>query len=675
MKVYLRFSILSLMLALLPVAVIAQFELSGIVKDASSNEVLPFANVFIANTQIGTTVQEDGRFFLKRVASGNQEIVVSFVGYETLVYRLNVNEYSAKKEIELSLKRMSIELAGVDVKALSKKKRKRYLKKFTSAFLGETENAAHCKILNPEVLDFKKEGKKIVVSAQDLVKVENRATGYSLKFYLEHFEMEGKQIAYAGKPLFQQLNATSKKEKNKWKQNRKITYEGSGRHFYTALLNNELKKEGFEIYLAKLKNNQEFVTLGALKAKNILQKASNSNYQFLRLNDFLKVVYNRERKEDDRNMGSRLGNLGHSAESEMIHQTKREVGTRGFFPTSYLFARKARVKLSNNGRLLEPEMVLTYGDWSKEGVADLLPFDYDINSPEASKAIENTPTKKGFQLSKLQIPFDEIQDGGPPKDGIPSIDQPKFVWSIQASFLKNEEEVLGVVVNGMAKAYPRKIMDRHEIVNDRFGSTPVAVTFCPLCASGVGVLAEINGQRRTFGVSGLLYNSDVLLYDRETESLWSQIKGEAISGPASGTTMEFIPTEFTTWGDWKARYPETLVLSPETGFNLDYDKVAYEQYLQSQQLVFPVAKKSTQLKNKEKVIGIEVDGQFKAYPLKKLAKKTSPIEDEVNGKTLKVYYNKRSQSARIVDENGEILPAITLFWFAWYAFHPETALY
>ena len=163
MKVYLRFSILSLMLALLPVAVIAQFELSGIVKDASSNEVLPFANVFIANTQIGTTVQEDGRFFLKRVASGNQEIVVSFVGYETLVYRLNVNEYSAKKEIELSLKRMSIELAGVDVKALSKKKRKRYLKKFTSAFLGETENAAHCKILNPEVLDFKKEGKKIPV--------------------------------------------------------------------------------------------------------------------------------------------------------------------------------------------------------------------------------------------------------------------------------------------------------------------------------------------------------------------------------------------------------------------------------------------------------------------------------------------------------------------------------
>ena len=129
---------------------------------------------------------------------------------------------------------------------------------------------------------------------------------------------------------------------------------------------------------------------------------------------------------------------------------------------------------------------------------------------------------KGFDLSNASIPVDEIKDGGPPKDGIPAIDQPEFKKA-SAVQLDEQTRVMGVKVNEVAKAYPVPIMNYHEIVNDMFAGRPVVVTYCPLCGSGIAFDAAIDGERKTFGVSGLLYNSDVLLYDRQTESLWSQI--------------------------------------------------------------------------------------------------------------------------------------------------------
>ena len=136
-------------------------------------------------------------------------------------------------------------------------------------------------------------------------------------------------------------------------------------------------------------------------------------------------------------------------------------------------------------------------------------------------------------------------------DGIPSIDQPEFK---KASAVKLEEgaRVLGVMVNGVAKAYPISIMNYHEIVNDEFAGQPVVVTYCPLCGSGIAFDAAIDGQAKTFGVSGLLYNSDVLLYDRQTQSLWSQIMMQAVTGPMAGKELQMLPTMNTSWGEWKA---------------------------------------------------------------------------------------------------------------------------
>ena len=287
----------------------------------------------------------------------------------------------------------------------------------------------------------------------------------------------------------------------------------------------------------------------------------------------------------------------------------------------------------------------------------------------------NAQSLNGFELSNLQIPAREIRKGGPARDGIPAIDQPVFLSPDQATFLRDGDYVLGVILNGQSKAYPIRIMDWHEVVNDYFGNDPVVVTYCPLCGSGVAFSASVKGRNRTFGVSGLLYNSDVLLYDRQTESLWSQLETMAISGPEAGTTLEIIPTAYATWKDWKKRYPETLVLSTETGHIREYDRSPYQNYEAVPDLMFQVKHKSRLYRNKERVIGITIHGKHKAYPFSQLKKAKGQVTDTFQGKTLYVTFDNKTKTARIKSENNEDLPGITLFWFAWHAFHPDTEVF
>jgi hypothetical protein len=282
---------------------------------------------------------------------------------------------------------------------------------------------------------------------------------------------------------------------------------------------------------------------------------------------------------------------------------------------------------------------------------------------------------KGFDLNNSSIPVNEIKDGGPPKDGIPAIDKPQFKKAAELNLDQNTR-ILGVRVNGVAKAYPIRIMNYHEIVNDMFEGHPVVVTYCPLCGSGIAFDASIDSKRRTFGVSGLLYNSDVLLYDRQTESLWSQIMMEAISGPLAGEKLQMLPTMNTTLGEWRRKYPDTWVLTENTGYPRDYSRDPYAGYEQSEQLYFDVDKKDERFHPKESVIGIEINKQFKAYPFSELEKlKDGKLKDQFQGQELVINFNKDSRSATISNQQGEQLPALTTFWFAWYAFHPETEVY
>jgi hypothetical protein len=282
----------------------------------------------------------------------------------------------------------------------------------------------------------------------------------------------------------------------------------------------------------------------------------------------------------------------------------------------------------------------------------------------------------GFDTSRHSIPVDEIMAGGPAKDGIPALSQPKFVTAEKAkNFMKDDDRVLGLARNGQAKAYPVKILNWHEIVNDTIGKQAVVVTFCPLCGTGMVFDAKINGQNLTFGVSGLLYQSDMLLYDRKTDSLWSQIKGEAVTGPLTGARLKLLSSTQTTWRKWKNEHPETLILSQNTGYSREYDRDPYRGYYTSSRLMFEVKNRNKAFHPKEPVIGLEIGGKFKAYPFSELAKAKQPVTDKLNGAIVKVIFDKQSQTARIRDHQGKELPSVVGFWFAWFAFHPDTEVF
>ncbi len=284
---------------------------------------------------------------------------------------------------------------------------------------------------------------------------------------------------------------------------------------------------------------------------------------------------------------------------------------------------------------------------------------------------QQIPERNGFVLSDLKIPLGEIRYGGPPGDGIPSIDQPKFLEASDAFYLKSNDLVIGVSVNDESKAYPIRILNWHEIVNDEVGGLSVVITYCPLCRSGVVFDACIDGELYTFGVSGLLYNSDVLLYDRETKSLWSQLMGSSISGDRSGTPLETVTSQMVTWEEWQRWHPDTKVLSTDTGFARNYNSTPYTLYSMSEDLMFPVDRSNRILPNKELVVGVELDGQYIAFPFSRLGRG----KKEKTFRSLKVEFDRARKTAVVYDSHGDVYPSVTLYWFAWYAFHPETRIY
>ncbi len=323
--------------------------------------------------------------------------------------------------------------------------------------------------------------------------------------------------------------------------------------------------------------------------------------------------------------------------------------------------------------------------------------------------------------TRYLIPRDEIQSGGPPKDGIPSIDNPQFVgsnaWDEQE--LDDEQFVLGVEVDGSHRAYPFQILVWHELVNDTFEGLPILGSYCPLCGSAIAFVRKIDigdsSEVVEFGVSGKLYNSDLLMYDRKTESYWSQITGTAVVGELTGQRLEFYPSELMTWGDWKRAYPDSEVLTRSTGYDRDYDNPPYDGYDASPSIWFPVTGVDDRLHAKTRVTGVEVDPEtFGAYPDDAVVEH-GPINDEIGGVPLLVVANPEAGNTVGVfrrDSNGRALtfaasasglsdaetgsvwnldgeavsgelagtflePLITIkgFWFAWFAFHPETELW
>lgn len=315
---------------------------------------------------------------------------------------------------------------------------------------------------------------------------------------------------------------------------------------------------------------------------------------------------------------------------------------------------------------------------------------------------------------KHTVPLDQIVSGGPPPDGIPSIDSPKFVSTEDADkFLQDSDFVVGLNVNGDIRAYPLQILVWHEIVNDEVGGIPVAVTYCPLCFTNQVFSRSINGTIVEFGTSGKLYNSNLVMYDRTSKSLWSQALGEGIVGQYAGMKLERIPFDLAYWKEWKQLYPNTKVLSRDRSTR-PYGADPYGDYYTSSEVLFPVSNRDDRLGLKEIVVGLENGGMYKAYNVEDIQNQKI-VNDQMNNKSLAFFslypfmvraydptangdilrFQYDSETNNFIDNQtnslwnfdgksidgplkGTVLSRLPFdegFWFEWVAFHPKTEVY
>jgi hypothetical protein len=276
---------------------------------------------------------------------------------------------------------------------------------------------------------------------------------------------------------------------------------------------------------------------------------------------------------------------------------------------------------------------------------------------------------------KYIVDPNKIQSGGPPKDGIPSIDNPEYVAVEEADeWIQDNELVLAIIYKGVKRVYPLQILVWHEIVNDNIAGDPILITYCPLCGSGIAYERKINGEEVEFGTSGKLYNSNLVMYDRKTNSYWSQIDGLAIVGELTGTKLKAVSIDTVVWRDWKKVHADSEVLSQDTGFNRPYGRDPYGSYYEDSFVFFPVEATDDRVHPKTVIFGIEVDGKYKAYKEDDLID-AKVIEDTVNGVEIKIERDNAGIVKITNTDTGDEIVKERDFWFAWYAFHPGTELY
>ena len=299
--------------------------------------------------------------------------------------------------------------------------------------------------------------------------------------------------------------------------------------------------------------------------------------------------------------------------------------------------------------------------------------------PNNAKEIAEKGTEMKFISSGLHtntsinsIPFDEILSGGPPKDGIPAINDPQFISIAEASEIEqDDQEGLAVVIGSDARFYPYTILVWHEIVNDIIGDTPVSVTFCPLCGTGIVFDRRIDDEVVDFGVSGKLWQSNLLMYDNLTESLWSQAIGEAVVGEKTGTTLEIIDSQLISFAQFKKSYPDGLVLSRKTGHSRNYGVYPYGDYEENENLIFPVSVNDNRFFAKELLYVVpleEVSAAFVRNDLFESGKARINAGEKILNAIIE------NGSIIVTDENGSVLSGYTEMWFSWATHHQDDGI-
>ena len=281
---------------------------------------------------------------------------------------------------------------------------------------------------------------------------------------------------------------------------------------------------------------------------------------------------------------------------------------------------------------------------------------------------------------KHTVPLQEIVGGGPEKDGIPSIDKPIFTTTKEAEdFLSDIEPGIAYSSGDTNRFYPFKILVWHEIVNDHVDGKRILVTYCPLCLTATVFDPIVDGDRVEFGTSGKLWQSNLVMYDRKTDTYWSQVLGEAIKGELAGSKLPILSSDMARFGDWKKQFPKGEVLSMETGALKFYGSNPYGDYYDVQDFSLYMINGSIDGLEKDAfVFGIEVDGQFKAYNIDSV-KEVGQVVDTFNGTTFTLTHDLDLDVVRIYkqlpDGAQERVNPISGFWFSWAAAHPDTQLY
>lgn len=340
-------------------------------------------------------------------------------------------------------------------------------------------------------------------------------------------------------------------------------------------------------------------------------------------------------------------------------------------------------------------------------------------------------TQFNTDFSIHSVPYSEVLSGGPPKDGIPAVDNPKYASIEEANgWLDDLEPVIALQVEGTARAYPIQILMWHEIANDVLGDVPVTVTFCPLCNTGIAFERTLNGEVFDFGTTGRLRFSNLIMYDRQTETWWQQASGEAIAGELTGQQLTFLPASLISWEEFKNIFPEGDVLSRDTGFSRTYGRNPYTGYdnINSSPFLYRGPDTPDALPAVARVLTVDLGEEAVAYPYS-ILEEIKVVNDTIDGEDIVVFWEAGTASAldsssiaegrdvgtanafsRLVDgesltfsfdgenivddktgsvwnilgqavhgelEGRHLEPVVSVnhFWFSWAAFKPETRIF
>jgi hypothetical protein len=279
----------------------------------------------------------------------------------------------------------------------------------------------------------------------------------------------------------------------------------------------------------------------------------------------------------------------------------------------------------------------------------------------------------GFSVAGSLVDRAKILPGGPGRDGIRAVDAPRFAGPDQSDAISPETPTIGVAIGGEARAYLVPILEYHQIVNDVVGGVPIAVTYDPLTGVARVFRRTVKDRMLRFGVSGLVWNSGFLFFDRETESLWSQFEGRAIAGPLAGESLASIRVRQEEFATFRAREPKTQILIPPDPEHLDYNQPPFARYGEEDRWSFPVEAGDRRFHAKELVVGVSVGGKSRAYLASLLTRNGGRAEDEIAGKKISISYE--SDRGVFEWEAPEDVAVTEAYWFAWKAFHPDTEIW